>query len=287
MVIKSVLLYPNIQKEFCPDAIMRVSEKLNSLGINTIMTCELGEQLPVNFKKADNILPEQAAFKACDIAIVLGGDGTMLSAAHIACETKTPLLGINLGTLGYMSELELEEIDLLDKLKEGYDYADRMMLDISVMRDSAVVAGFTALNEAIISRGAVASMVNMNLMCDASQVSHYRADGLIISTPTGSSAYSMSAGGPIIDTKLDAFCVCPICSHSLAGSRALVFSPHSVIEVQPFSEKGGDIMLNADGRYSFPLKDSDSVIIKKSAKKTRFVKLKKDAFYDALMRKLG
>lgn len=287
MNINQVLLYPNMQKKACIEAISRVSEKLHTLGISTIISEDHTQQMSDNNIKADLYLSEREAFEVCDIAIVLGGDGTMLSAAHTACITNTPLLGINLGTLGYMSELEFAELDLLDRLKTNFDYADRMMIDIFVERKGAQVECFTALNEALISRGAVASMLGLNLTCDDTQVNRYRADGLIISTPTGSSAYCMSAGGPIIDTKLDAFCVCPICSHSLSGSRALIFSPHSVIVIKPFSEKCGDIVLTADGRYSFPLNDGDSVIITKSIKKTRFIKLKKDAFYDALNRKLG
>lgn len=282
--IENVLLYPNMQKKFCSESVAKVTQKLHELGIKTVISEEIRENINT---EADIYLPEQEAFAASDIAIVLGGDGTMLSAAHIACTTGTPLLGINLGTLGYMSELELEEFDLLDKLKTGFDYADRMMIDISCERKGEQLATFTALNEAIITRGAVASMLGMNLICDGSKVNRYRADGLIISTPTGSSAYSMSAGGPIIDTKLDAFCVCPICSYSLAGSRALIFSPHSVIEIEPYSEKGGDIVMTADGRYSLPLNDGDRVVIRKSSKITRFIKLKKDAFYDVLNRKLG
>jgi len=286
MVINSVLLYPNMQKKSCLEAIAAVSDKLHSLGISTIIAEELREQLIPHNIKADIYLPEHDAFEACDIAIILGGDGTMLTAAHTACKTNTPLLGINLGTLGYMSELELEETELLDKLKDGFTFADRMMIDISVERNGIEITKLTALNEAIVSKGAVASMVRLNLTCDGSQVNYYRADGLIVSTPTGSSAYCMSAGGPIIDTKLDAFCVCPICSHSLSGSRALVFSPHSVIVIQPTSEKGGDMILTADGRFSFSLEDSDIITITRSEKKTRFVKLKKDAFYDVLNRKL-
>ncbi len=282
--IESVLLYPNIHKEFCSESVAKVTQKLHSLGIKTIISEEMRKNIVT---PADKYLPEQEAFATCDIAIVLGGDGTMLSAAHIACTTGTPLLGINLGTLGYMSELELEEFDLLKKLKTGFDYADRMMIDIICERKGEQLATFTALNEAIITRGAIASMLGLTLICDGSKVNRYRADGLIIATPTGSSAYSMAAGGPIIDTKLDAFCVCPICSYSLAGSRALIFSPHSVIEIEPYSEKGGDIVMTADGRYSMPLNDYDRVIIKKSAKITRFIKLKKDAFYDVLNRKLG
>ncbi|HOJ47299.1 MAG TPA: NAD(+)/NADH kinase [Bacillota bacterium] len=282
--IEHALLYPNIHREFCSDFVATVTQKLHSLGIKTILAEEKRQHIST---KADVYLPEKEAFAACDICIVLGGDGTMLSAAHIACSTDTPLLGINLGTLGYMSELELEELDLLDKLKTGFEYADRMMIDITCTRNGAELETFTALNEAIITRGAIASMLGLTLICDGSKVNRYRADGLIIATPTGSSAYSMSAGGPIIDTKLDAFCVCPICSYSLAGSRALIFAPHSVIEIEPYSEKGGDIVMTADGRYSMPLKDYDRVVIRKSRKKTRFIKLKKDAFYDVLNRKLG
>ncbi len=280
--VKKVFLYPNMQKTHCARAVAGVTEKLRSLGMLTVMSDNNRAILD-----ADIYLPEYKAFEESDIAVVLGGDGTMLSAAHIACETDTPLLGINLGTLGYMSELEISDIDLLDKLLGDVFYNGRMMLTVSACRKGEAVTEYTALNEAIISRGAVASMVGLSLNCDGALVNDYRADGLIISTPTGSSAYSMSAGGPIIDPKLDAFCVCPICSHSLAGSRALLFSPRSEIEVTPFSEKGGDIILTVDGRYSFPLEDGDSVIIKKSKKTTRFIKLKKDAFYTALKRKLG
>ena len=273
-----------MQKKFCSESVAKVTQKLHDLDIKTVIAEEIRENIST---QADSYLPEQEAFAYSDIAIVLGGDGTMLSASHIACTTGTPLLGINLGTLGYMSELELEEFDLLDKLKTGFEYADRMMIDISCVREGEEIATFTALNEAIITRGAIASMLGLTLICDGSKVNRYRADGLIIATPTGSSAYSMAAGGPIIDTKLDAFCACPICSYALAGSRALIFSPHSVIEVAPYSEKGGDIVMTADGRYSLPLLDGDRVVIKKSNKITRFIKLKKDAFYDVLNRKLG
>ena len=281
-----VLLYPNLQKEYCVEAVRKVAEKLGSLGISVVLLKEFCEKYPDNNIRADQTLSEKEGFAESDLAIVLGGDGTMLSAAHIACFTDTPLLGINLGTLGYMSELELKDIDLLEKLTADLKFAERMMINVFVKRNNKLVSEFTALNEAIISRGAVASMVKLNLFCDGSLVNSYRADGLIVSTPTGSSAYSMSAGGPIIDTKINAFCVCPICSHSLAGARPLVFSPHSVIEIEPESEKGCDIMLTADGRYSFRLKDKDRIYVKRSAKKTRFVKLKKDAFYDVLKRKL-
>lgn len=287
MAVNKVLLYPNMQKKSCLDALVRVSDKLHSLGMITLLSEELHGQLDASNLKADIYLPERKAFEDCDIAIILGGDGTMLSAAHTACKTGTPLLGINLGTLGYMSELEVEDLSLLDKLKDDFEYADRMMINISVVRAGVEIARMTALNEALISKGAVTSIVRLNLACDGSQVNHYRADGLIISTPTGSSAYCMSAGGPIIDTKLDAICVIPICSHSLSGSRALIFSPNSIIEVQPASEKGGDLILTADGRFSMPLVESDCITITKSERKTRFIKLKKDAFYDALNRKLS
>ncbi|HBR31183.1 MAG TPA: NAD(+) kinase [Clostridiales bacterium] len=286
MAVSKVLLYPNINKKSCLDALDVVSDKLHSLGIRTIMSVETQKVVGKDNIKADEYLPVRSAFESCDIAVILGGDGTMLTAAHTACITGTPLLGINLGTLGYMSELEIGELSLLDKLNSGFEYADRMMIDITIEQGGTESNKLTALNDALISRGAVSSMVRLSLNCDGSRVANYRADGLIISTPTGSSAYCMSAGGPIIDTKLDAFCVVPICSHSLSGSRALVFSPNSVITVQSVSEKGGDLILTADGRFSVPLTESDRVIITKSKLKTRFVKLKKDAFYDALNRKL-
>lgn len=288
MTVKSALLYPNLHKSSCAEAVGLVAEKLSSLGIRTIMTTQMRNSgSSFSNIKADLFLDEQEAFANSDIAVVLGGDGTMLTAAHTACITSTPLLGINLGTLGYMSELEITELDHLEKLKKGFECQDRMMIDIKVVRNGDVISSFTALNEALISKGAVSSMVRLSLACDGVQVNRYRADGLIISTPTGSSAYCLAAGGPIIDTKLDAFCVCPICSHSLSGSKPLVFSPDSVLEVKQNSEKGGDILLTADGRYTVSLEESDVVTVTKSERKTTLIKLKKYAFYETLNRKLG
>ncbi len=282
LIIKKVLIYPNYNKQRCQEAVAMVTEKLRELDMSVVISDEYKGVFD-----ADKYLPEKEAFEKSDIAIVLGGDGTMLSAAHKACSFDTPLLGINLGTLGYMSELEISELHLLDGLKGSFWSIDRMMLKTSVYREGVKLIDFFALNEAIVSRGAVASMVTLKLACDHTPVNEYKADGLIISTPTGSTAYSMAAGGPIIDPKLEGFCVCPICSHSLADSKAMVFSPGSLIEVEPYSEKGGDLILTVDGKHSFPLANHDKVVIEKSDKAITFIKLKQDAFYAALKRKLG
>ena len=221
-----------------------------------------------------------------DAIIALGGDGTMLNAARLAFKYDKPIMSINFGTLGYMSGLENSEISMLSELKSGFDTEKRMLLDIKVIRGIEVVASSTALNEAVISRRTDGDIASFDLLCDGATVCAYRADGLIFATPTGSSAYAMSAGGPIIDTKLDAFCVCPICPHAL-GARAMVFSPNSRLEaVNNNALENGNILLS-DGRSVIDLEYGDRVVVTRSDRTLELIKLKKDAFYETLYNKMS
>ncbi len=220
-----------------------------------------------------------------DGIIALGGDGTMLAASRLAFELNKPIMSVNFGTLGYMSCLEKSELHLLSKLATGFSTEKRMLIDIKVERKGEIVASATALNEAVISRKADGEILSLELRCDGSTVCDYRADGLIISTPTGSSAYVLSAGGPIIDTKLDAICVCPICPHSL-NAKAMVFSSLSVIEAIDNSASGNDLVI-ADGKALCVLEKGDRVIVEKSRNTLEMIKLKKDAFYETLYNKMS
>ena len=265
MGIESVLIYPGARGRVSEAQIKKVEAALDSFGI-------AHGRVPEN-------LPEAQA------VIALGGDGTVLGAAKIAVERDIPLLGINFGTLGYMTGLESGELRLLAGLKDGPETEERMLIDISAEHEGEERVLFTALNEAVLLRRPESGLAKFELRCDGATVCAYRADGLIIATPTGSSAYSMSAGGPIIDTKLDAFCVCPICPHAL-GSRAMVFSPNSVLSVKNLSADG-EVALTADGRALIALDEGDCVSVKRSAKVLKLLKLKKDAFYDVLYRKMN
>lgn len=220
-----------------------------------------------------------------DAIIALGGDGTMLNASRLAFRKDKPIMCINFGTLGYMSGLENSELDMLSALKEGFNTEKRMLLDIKVLRENDIVAESTALNEAVISRHSDGEIAKIELICDGATVCAYRADGIIFATPTGSSAYAMSAGGPIIDTKLDAVAVCPICPHAL-GARALVFSPNSRLEAVNNNINCENILIS-DGRKVVNLTHGDRVVVTKSSRTLELIKLKKDAFYETLYNKMS
>lgn len=222
-----------------------------------------------------------------DAVIALGGDGTMLNAARLAFRKEKPIMCINFGTLGYMSGLENSELYMLEALVNGFEIENRMLLDVRVERNGKTVAECTALNEAVIARKTDGDIAMLELRCDGVLVCDYRADGIIIATPTGSSAYAMSAGGPIIDTKLDAVCVCPICPHSL-GTKAMVFSPNSRLEaVSMNAGEHGNNLLIADGRAITALECGDKVCATRSEKTLGLIKLKKDAFYETLYNKMS
>ena len=221
-----------------------------------------------------------------DAAICLGGDGTILSVASAAAESDTPILGINLGHLGYMSELEANEISMLENLCDGnYGIEKRFMLSAKLLHGDGTAEEYGALNEILVCRGAVSKMIRLALRCNGTDVAAYRADGLIVSTPTGSTAYALSAGGPIIDPALSLISVCPICPHTFAGARPLVFSPDSGLEITVSSLYNGDIYLTADGKASRSVNYDDVITVTGSERSVRFIKLKSNAFYQTLYKK--
>ncbi len=266
MKIKKVLLFPSPKGNVTESDINRIEKKLDELAIEHHRAGESD----VDF----------------DAIIALGGDGTMLKASRIAFSQKKPILCINFGTLGYMSGLETEEIGLLAALRDGFSTEKRMLISVEVIRDGVRVAESTSLNEAVVSRRVDGDIAEIELKCDGTVVCDYRADGIIIATPTGSSAYAMSAGGPIIDTKLDAMCVCPICPHSL-GARAMVFSPNSLLEAVSRNESESGCMLISDGRVVCPLEKGDRIRVRKSEFSLELIKLKEDAFYETLYNKMS
>ena len=232
-------------------------------------------------------IPNSALYREMDVIIVLGGDGSILSAARYSLSSGIPILGINLGRLGYMAEMEADEIDMLAKLFEGdYKIEERSMLDISVYRKGKqLVNRASALNDAVISNGSIARMVDLELSEGETVVTSYRADGLIFSTPTGSTAYSMSAGGPVIDPKMKCICVTPICSHNLAA-RPIIFSDDAVLSVRNICEREKNLYLTLDGKVNFEIYKGDLVRIKRSESVAKLIKLKERGFYNTLHSKM-
>ncbi|MBP3314337.1 MAG: NAD(+)/NADH kinase [Clostridia bacterium] len=228
----------------------------------------------------------EEVYESSDLVIGIGGDGVMLEAARRATPASISILGINMGRVGYMTELEMTELDLLAKIFEGEYYLDeRAMLRVEI-RSNNGSSKFTAyaLNEAVVANGSTARIIDLQLSDNGRLVSEYRADGLVIATPTGSTAYSLSAGGPIIDPKLSCFCVTPICPHSLIA-RPLIFPDSAVLEVKNICVREKVLHLTVDGRATFDLFFGDTAIITKSALKAKLLRIKNDDFYSKIRMK--
>ena len=221
-----------------------------------------------------------------DLIIAIGGDGVMLEVARRATPCGIPILGINMGRVGYMTELEMNELDLLEKIFAGEFYLDeRAMLrvDIKSNKGQSRFSAY-ALNEAVIANGSTARIIDLELSDNGRLVSEYRADGLVVATPTGSTAYSLSAGGPIVDPKLSCFCVTPICPHSLVA-RPLVFPDSATLEIKNICVREKILHLTVDGKATFDLFFGDTVVITKASISTKLLRIKDEDFYSKIRMK--
>ena len=243
-------------------------------------------------------LPEYQLFKKVGLCIVFGGDGTILKIAKKAAYGGAYILGVNLGRVGYIAELETHEMDLIRKILDVDDISEvedmdgvtvdsRMMLKTEIVRGGNVIYSATALNDIVISKGAVSRMAGLRLICDGKSISTYRADGIIVSTPTGSTAYCMSAGGPIIDPGLECICAIPVCPYMCVNSGAVVFSDSSVIEVEFTADKINEAFCTVDGKGVKTIYNGDIVRISKAPVCTKLIRLKDVDFYSLLNRKFA
>jgi len=222
----------------------------------------------------------------CDLLIALGGDGTMISTARLVSGKGTPVLGINLGTLGYLTEFAIDDaMTALETVIRGeYELDRRMMLDWRVLRDGDQVGAGTALNDVVVNKSALARIIDIDCWIGPHYVTGYRADGLIVATPTGSTAYNLSAGGPIIVPGAEAISICPICPHTLTN-RPLVLPFDVEIKLQ-MNTREQEVMFTADGQTGMPLMTGDRVEISRSAKTFNTVRAKDRDYFEILRSKL-
>ena len=227
-----------------------------------------------------DIVPENSGQ---DLYIVIGGDGTLMRAARRAAPCGIPILGINLGRIGYLAELEPDEISEIGRVFNGdYTVEDRMMLCVETSEGVRI----RALNDAVISHGVITRMAEFDLMCGGSLVGHYRADGMIAATPSGSTAYSLSAGGPVVDPRLNCICLTPICPHSISA-RPLIFAPDSRLEIINTDREGKNLYLTVDGSENFKVGYMQRVLITRSTIVTKFIRMKDYRFYNVLSEKMS
>jgi NAD+ kinase len=205
-----------------------------------------------------------------DLVIVLGGDGTLLSVARAVSDHPVPILGVNLGTLGFLTEIALDELFAALELVLAGDYRveKRMRLEVRALRQGVELARFLALNDAVLTKTDLARMIDLETHADGRQVTVYHADGLIVATPTGSTAYSLSAGGPIVLPELEAFVLTPICPHALT-QRPLVLPESAEIEIRVLSR--AEVQLTVDGQEGALLREGDVVVVRRSAHPLRVI----------------
>ncbi len=230
----------------------------------------------------NDLAQTESGIKNLDVMVVLGGDGTLLRAARTMSDYNVPILGVNVGHLGFLTELEADKIEAaLDMIiSKNYTLDERMFIECKVIRNKRLAASYRALNDVVITRGTFARIIQLSTYVDSQHVVDYQADGIIIATPTGSTAYSLSAGGPIVEPSLDCLIITPICPHTLAA-RSFVVRHDSVVEVK-VEANHEDMMLTIDGQISFPLQSYDLIEVVQSTIKAKFVKLHQRSFFTIL-----
>ena len=287
--MKSFALITNFNIHDKANAALAVADKLIELGARVLIPSVNKDKIfrmHKSRKEFEYISPEDI-YRVAECIVVLGGDGSILDAARRASPYEKPLFGINMGHLGYMTEMEGGDLSLLSRLvNDDFHIDERSMLSVEVYNQSGGrKASSFALNDAVISNGSVARIVDLELYEGGGLVSGFRADGLIVATPTGSTAYSMAAGGPIADPRLNCFCVTPICSHSLTA-RPMLFRDDCTLEIKNVCQREKMLYLTVDGRINFELYRGDSVRITRSPTKTRLIRLHEQSFYAILQEKM-
>ena len=280
--MKKVILTPNPYRDKNFDTVRTAAEILKESGVDVRLclpfevdrTYELPRDL--RFSRLDRELP------GADMLICFGGDGTILHMAKAATRHGVPILGVNIGTMGFMAELECAELQSLKRIaNDDYTIDSRMMLDVIVRRDRDIIFHDICLNDAVITKGAVARIVHLAVECDGVQAMECNGDGVIVATPTGSTAYSLSAGGPIVEPDAHTILVTPICSHDV-GSRCIVASEKRVISVTLTKNARRNAYLSVDGGRAFRMSMGDTAVIRKSDLATKLVRLKDRSFYDVV-----
>ena len=266
-------------KPDAPVAVVRVRDSLIKRGIEVVLEEETAK-----------LVHEEglADFSdQCDLVISLGGDGTLLETLHRIGPTDLPIAGVNIGTLGFLTACTDEEIDSLsDHLASGEpNIVERSMLQVEMIEESGKPRQFLALNEVVLMRGETGRLVSLEARVDGEILNHYRADGLIVATPTGSTAYSMAAGGPLLGPHAGVFVITPICPHSMSN-RSLVVGDKSIIELSPCGGGKEPILFSVDGRDILRIAKDSVVRVSCHPQTLRLVRLPGHSFYEALRKKL-
>lgn len=280
-----IILAPNPYRDKQFQTALQAKKILEECGCVTRMCLPFDVDRDFELPRTIRFTDIRTEIRDADMLICFGGDGTILHSSKIATEHNLPILGVNIGTMGFIAELEAGEIELLRKIPKGdYTVEERTMLDVSVGNGRQTLFHETALNDAVITKGAIARVVQLGIYCDGIEATSYSGDGVILCTPTGSTAYSMSAGGPIVEPSAKNFLITPICAHAMLA-KSIVVSPSRVVTVKVGKIGRHNAFLSVDGGRAFRLSVGDEITVKSSQKVTRLVRLKNTSFFEILNKK--
>ncbi len=275
----TIFLKVNTQKEHATKIALEAAEILIDNGVKVLTDCEFA---PVGSMGHIEVLPIKLCLTQCDIIITVGGDGTILQIAKLCEGYERPILGINVGRLGFLAAIEANELYKLQKIvDEKYVVDKRCML--KVIDENNTIKN--ALNDVVIGKTSVSQTIDVKIYCDDTLVNDYRGDGVIISTPTGSTAYSLSAGGPLLDAKVAGFVVTPLCAHSM-HSPPMVFSAERSLRVEVFGNKDLSFMYSCDGHDETQIKSGDYINISLSERYMQLISLSDTEQFEAIDKKL-
>lgn len=285
--MKRVILTPNPYRDRSFRNVLEAKAHLESVGVETrlCLSFELDRsfELPKNltFSKMEEELPQ------ADAMICFGGDGTILHTSKAAARHGVPILGVNIGTVGFMAELECGEMSLLTRLaNDEYTIDRRMMLDVTLLHEGETIYQDLALNDAVVTKGAVARVIQTSVLIGGVEAMNYTGDGLIAATPTGSTAYSMSAGGPIVEPNTENVILTPICAHNIQP-RSLIVSPERCIELRVGRVTRRNAFLSVDGGKAARVYGGDLILLRMADTKTDLIRLKQTSFFDIVKTKLN
>lgn len=280
--MKNIVLTPNPYRDKNFQTVRSALQILKNAGAQTRLCLpfevDRGYELPkdLRFSRLERELPN------AELVICFGGDGTILHMAKSAAKRGVPVLGVNIGTMGFIAELENSELDKLANLVRGeYTLESRMMLDVTVQREQDILFHDICLNDVVVTKGTVARIVHLAVKCDGTTAMEMGGDGVILATPTGSTAYSLSAGGPIVEPEAQNIVITPICPHDM-GSRCIMASDKRTITVEMAHNARRNAYLSVDGGKAIRLNMGDVVTVKKSQIVTKLVRLNQRSFYDVV-----
>lgn len=285
MNAKKIILCPNPSRDKDMKATRAAAEILKQSGFRTVVCSPFRDHKPEMFGNMD-VRPLTPELRSSDLLITFGGDGTILHLAKLAALNRIPVLGINMGSLGFIAELEASELEMLRKLKDwNFEMESRMMLDVTVTREGKQVYNNLGLNDAVIREGPISHVIHLRVASDDHHLADISGDGVIIATPTGSTAYSLSAGGPVMEPVAQAMVVCPICTHNMRFS-SYVLSPEHTLSIELERNGRKPVYLCVDESRAFPLKQDDRVLVRKSKYVTKLVRLSEKSFCEIFAKKM-